>query len=756
MTDYTHSVEVNDLTFGYGGPSIINHLSLKLDDGNRCILVGANGAGKTTLLRILAGKRMIPGEVKVLGRNAFLDAPPGITYLGTEWANNAIVKSDLSVEYLLKSMGSHRWPERTQELLQVLDVDTAWHMHQISDGQRRRVQLVMGLLHPWRLLLLDEVTVDLDVLARSDFLSFLKKETEERGCTIVYATHIFDGLGDWATHIAHVTDGTCLSLHSVADFPELEKIKQEHRKRESSDSPLTTVCLGWLREDRDRLRNKKPIDPTTGLPHTKWDDMSENMKANGDNSQLKPSVSTMARAYAFGWAITTVPGLLSISIKALAARNKQSAIQKAILVSIPLILKRSLTSNGFPLLLAMSLGGQRILRLLYERYTTHQKKLSHKAAIFASSLFSIWTVRLIYPTIKTLDLTFFVLVRALDVFSHRIYASAKVRQRVPEWILEYSNVMVFMMASTEIIFSWFYEPQRLPKSYAQWITNMSGTDERILKTLRAMRSGEWVYGKDSAIGNVLSGYCEQLGLPRSYGDPRSGRMDCAVIHEGSLWGCEVNAMYRFMKGFIKIFPVYLIVHLAPPLFFKTSRLMENPIGSFSHILAASVRSSTFLGTYIAIIWYCICLVRTRVGHQILGVNQTRLDDTLGPLLASMLCGLSLLVESKHRRGEMALYVLPRALFSVTGRVLSPLKRQKWWGAFGSRLTEDIAFAASVMVVIEAIFKDKDMVRPSIRGLMSWILKKELKSDASVDKLASDSSDTPEDDREETVLEIRST
>jgi hypothetical protein len=47
-----------------------------------------------------------------------------------------------------------------------------------------------------------------------------------------------------------------------------------------------------------------------------------------------------------------------------------------------------------------------------------------------------------------------------------------------------------------------------------------------------------------------------------------------------------------------------------------------------------------------------------------------------------------------------------------------------------------------------------MVRPSIRGLMSWILKKELKNDASVDKLASDSSDTPEDDREETVLEIR--
>lgn len=60
-------------------------------------------------------------------------------------------------------------------------------------GQRRRVQLVMGLLQPWELLLLDEVTVDLDVLVRADFLAYLKEETETRGATIVYATHIFDG-----------------------------------------------------------------------------------------------------------------------------------------------------------------------------------------------------------------------------------------------------------------------------------------------------------------------------------------------------------------------------------------------------------------------------------------------------------------------------------------------------------------------------------------------------------------------------------
>jgi CCR4-NOT complex subunit CAF16 len=73
--EYEHSVNVSDLYFTYGGPPIIDHLDLRLDAGNRCILVGANGAGKTTLLRILAGKRMIPGQIKVLGKDAFVDAP---------------------------------------------------------------------------------------------------------------------------------------------------------------------------------------------------------------------------------------------------------------------------------------------------------------------------------------------------------------------------------------------------------------------------------------------------------------------------------------------------------------------------------------------------------------------------------------------------------------------------------------------------------------------------------------------------------
>src|SRR5579883_2263774 len=84
----------------------------------------------------------------------------------------------------------HAWifgPSRCQELLQLLDIDLEWRMHIVSDGERRRAQILLGLLNPFDVLLLDEVTVDLDVLVRADFLKFLKSETESRGATILYA-----------------------------------------------------------------------------------------------------------------------------------------------------------------------------------------------------------------------------------------------------------------------------------------------------------------------------------------------------------------------------------------------------------------------------------------------------------------------------------------------------------------------------------------------------------------------------------------
>ncbi len=59
-------------------------------------------------------------------------------------------------------------------LMELLCINPEWRMHQLSDGQRRRVQIFLQLLRPSEILLLDEITTDLDVITRQDFLQFLK------------------------------------------------------------------------------------------------------------------------------------------------------------------------------------------------------------------------------------------------------------------------------------------------------------------------------------------------------------------------------------------------------------------------------------------------------------------------------------------------------------------------------------------------------------------------------------------------------
>jgi CCR4-NOT complex subunit CAF16 len=65
--------------------------------------------------------------------------------------------------------------------------------------------------------------VDLDILVREDLMAFLKEESETRGCTVVYITHIFDGIEDWPTHIGFLASGGFEAVRAAADIPELRE-----------------------------------------------------------------------------------------------------------------------------------------------------------------------------------------------------------------------------------------------------------------------------------------------------------------------------------------------------------------------------------------------------------------------------------------------------------------------------------------------------------------------------------------------------
>ncbi|XXH00223.1 hypothetical protein Hte_006565 [Hypoxylon texense] len=261
-------IGVTDLTYTFPDCRTgIRGVSLRVPPRSRTLLIGANGAGKTTLLRLLAGKRLAPGgSISVSGVDPFKDGLEGVTYLGLEWVLNPIVRTDIGVAELLRSVGGDAYPARRDELLGVLDIDVAWRMHAVSDGERRRVQLAMGLVRPWTVLLLDEITVDLDVLSRAEFLGWLKRETEIRACTIVYATHILDNLAGWPTHLVHMHLGTVREWGPAEDFLGAAKAAAAGS---TGNSRLGELVLGWLRADlKERGPRNQHKMGTEGLTYS--------------------------------------------------------------------------------------------------------------------------------------------------------------------------------------------------------------------------------------------------------------------------------------------------------------------------------------------------------------------------------------------------------------------------------------------------------------------------------------------------------
>lgn len=303
--DETKAISVTDLTFSYDPKTLaptLKNLSLTLPRGSRCLLIGANGSGKSTLLRLISGKHLAKPEgcVQILGMNAFRDTRLNFhrSYLETGWGMHTVafagcgvpLMADIAVTNMMEKL-QNSYPERRDELMEMLGIDPTWRMHQLSDGQRRRVQLLIQLVRPFQILLLDEVTVSLDVCVRQDLLKWLEKESNERGATIIYATHIFDGLDEWASHLFYLTSGGNCGWQGK--MRELEIYKE--LKEKNHPAKMLAIADHWLRKELEENRKRRKFEKAQGEMAYQPDPTDRhggyasgrNIKTDGDASQRR-------------------------------------------------------------------------------------------------------------------------------------------------------------------------------------------------------------------------------------------------------------------------------------------------------------------------------------------------------------------------------------------------------------------------------------------------------------------------------------
>jgi ABC-2 type transport system ATP-binding protein len=210
------AVHVRGLSKSYGQLHAVRDLDLDVGYGEIFAILGPNGAGKTTTIEILEGHRKRDsGEVRVLGED------PGTA--GRNWrAAIGIVLQEVSdagmltvsetVQMFAKCFGRARPPEDVLELVGLGSVSSS-KVRTLSGGQRRRLDVALGIINLPKLVFLDEPTTGFDPEARRRFWDLIRLLASD-GTTIVLTTHYLEEAAALADRVAVITGGSVVAVDS--------------------------------------------------------------------------------------------------------------------------------------------------------------------------------------------------------------------------------------------------------------------------------------------------------------------------------------------------------------------------------------------------------------------------------------------------------------------------------------------------------------------------------------------------------------
>jgi len=227
-------IEIRDLVKRFHHQPVLNHLSLTINDGDFCVLVGDNGAGKTTLLRILAGLvRPNHGVVTICGSDPISEHPlrRSIGYVG----HHPMFYQDLTaLENLMHYARLYQVgniPRTIAEAIQAVGLTTydQQPVRTLSRGMQQRLSLARALIHQPSILLFDEPYTGLDQAA-AVFLDDTLRGLHTPGRTILLAAHRPQRLLSIASHVAWLKDGVIhrhLPVDRLGEAPELGRYLQE-------------------------------------------------------------------------------------------------------------------------------------------------------------------------------------------------------------------------------------------------------------------------------------------------------------------------------------------------------------------------------------------------------------------------------------------------------------------------------------------------------------------------------------------------
>jgi ABC-2 type transport system ATP-binding protein len=213
-------IEARGLSKKYGSFVALDRADFVVQPGRIVGLIGPNGAGKTTALRAVLGLTTYEGELSVLGREPFAERAL-LMREASFIADVAVLPAWLRVQQAIDFVaGVHpRFRrERAMALLAKTDIGTRRRIGELSKGMKTMVHLALTMAIDARLLVLDEPTLGLDIIARRGFYDALVNDYMDESRTIVITTHQVEEVENLLTDVLFIDKGHIVLDCSVEDI----------------------------------------------------------------------------------------------------------------------------------------------------------------------------------------------------------------------------------------------------------------------------------------------------------------------------------------------------------------------------------------------------------------------------------------------------------------------------------------------------------------------------------------------------------
>ena len=211
------AIEVRGLAKRFGKLLALDHVDLRVEQGEFFGLLGPNGAGKTTLISLIAGlARPDAGEARVMGHHVVTDYRAARRALGVvpqELVFDPFFTVRETLEFQAGYYGANNSRAWIDEVIECLDLqDKAnTNMRALSGGMKRRVLVGQALVHKPPVIVLDEPTAGVDVELRMTLWKFIRRLNAD-GHTIVLTTHYLEEAESLCGRIAMLNRGRIVAL----------------------------------------------------------------------------------------------------------------------------------------------------------------------------------------------------------------------------------------------------------------------------------------------------------------------------------------------------------------------------------------------------------------------------------------------------------------------------------------------------------------------------------------------------------------